>query len=142
MVVYELTHMFFRYSNELVYSPKKLGLYYSFESIKQAVKYYSTKPGFCENQDFFSAREKIVLGKIIDGTVYEAIIYLHSEDYEFETEIELGLYGDEVAAQNKLIKYCNENNLLVNTQNLILEKIVNKCLVERKEWPEGFSVAK
>lgn len=141
MVVYELTHVFFRYEGELVYSPKSLGLFYSFESVQQAVQYYSTQPGFCENQDAFSARERNVVGNIIDDTVFEVVIYLHSEDYEFETEIGLGLYGDEITAQNKVIKYCRDNAPLVNTNNLILEKIVNKCIMERKEWSEGFSIS-
>lgn len=141
MVVYELTHIFFRYADKLVYSPKNLGLYYSRESVKQAVHYYSTQPGFCDNQDAFSARERNVLGNIVDDTVFEVLIYLHSKDYEFETEIELGLYGDEVSAQNKLIKYCRDNASLVNSQNLIFEKIINKCIIERKEWPEGFSIS-
>lgn len=141
MIVYELTHIFFRYADQLVYSPKNLGLYYSRESVKQAVDYYSTQPGFCDNQDAFSVRERNVLGIIVDDTVFEVLIYLHSKDYEFETEIELGLYGDEVAAQNKLIQYCRDNASLVNTQNLIIERIINKCIIERKEWPEGFSVS-
>ncbi len=51
----------------------------------------------------------MVFGSITDGTVFEAIFYLHSEDYEFEGEIALGLYGDEATAQEKRITYCAEN---------------------------------
>lgn len=142
MTIYELTHVFFRYEDELIYSPKNLGLYYSYESVRQAVQYYCTQPGFGENQDAFSARERCIIGDVIDNTVFEAIVYIHSTDYEFETEIELGLYGDEADAQSKLAKYCSENTLLLNAQNLISEKIVNKCIVERREWSEGFSVLK
>ena len=109
MVVYELTHIFFRDADGLVYSPKNLGLYYSYESVNQAVQYYNTCPGFCENQDAFSVRERNVLGNIIDDTVFEVLVYLHSENFEFEAEIELGLYGDEVAAKNKLNMYCRDN---------------------------------
>lgn len=141
MVVYELTHLFFRDADGLVYSPKNLGLYYSYESVKQAVQYYSTQPGFCENQDAFSARERNVLGNIVHDTVFEVLVYLHSENFEFETEIELGLYGDEVTAQNKLNVYCRDNAPLGNVQDLIFERIVNKCIVERKEWSEGFSAS-
>lgn len=141
MVVYELTHIFFRDADGLVYSPKNLGLYYSYESVKQAVQYYNTCPGFCENQDAFSVRERNVLGNIIDGTVFEVLVYLHSENFEFETEIELGLYGDEVTAKNKLNMYCRDNAPLENAQGLIFEKIVNKCIIERKEWSEGFSIS-
>lgn len=141
MVVYELTHVFFRYADELVHSPKALGLFYSYESVKEAIEYYSTQPGFCENQDAFSARERNVFGNIMDDTVFEVIIYLHSECYEFESEIELGLYGDEIAAKNELAKYCTENAPLVNAPKLISERIVNKRIVERREWSEGFSIS-
>lgn len=140
MIVYELTHLFFHYAGELVYSPKNLGIYYSHQDLAQAVRYYSTQPGFCDNQDAFSLRERNVSGAIVNDSVFEAIIYLHSEDFKFETEIELGLYGDEVTARNQLIKYCRDNSRLVNVQNLIVEKIVNKCIIGRKEWSEGFSI--
>lgn len=69
------------------------------------------------------------------------MIYLHSEHYEFERKIELGLYGDEIAAQKVLAKYCAENSPLVNAQDLISEKIVNKRIIGSREWPEGFSVS-
>lgn len=140
MVVYELTHLFFRDTDGLVYSPKNLGLYYSPQNVKQAVQYYSTRSGFYENQDAFSIRERNVLGNIIHDTIYEVLVYLHSENFEFETEIELGLYGNEVTAQNKLDIYCQENIALGNVPGLIFEKIVNKRIVNRKEWSEGFSV--
>lgn len=141
MVVYELTHVFFRIADELVLSPKALGLFYSYESVKQAIQYYSTQPGFCENQDSFSVRERNVFGNIIDDTVFEVIIYLHSEHYEFEIEIELGLYGDEIAAKKALAKYCAENISLVNAKNLISERIVNKRVIGSREWSDGFSIS-
>ena len=141
MAVYELTHLFFRDADGLVYSPKNLGLYYSYESVKQAIQYYSTQPGFCENLDAFSARERNVLGNIVHDTVFEVLVYLHSENFEFETEIELGLYGDEDTAQNKLNVYCRDNIQLLDAKKLVAERIVNKCIIERKEWPDGFSIS-
>lgn len=141
MVVYELTHVFFRYADKLIYSPKNLGVFYSAESVQQAVQYYGTQPGFYENQDAFSIRERNVSGDIIDDTIFEVVIYLHSDNYEFEAEIELGLYGNESTAQNQLIKYCKYNEPLANAKNLIIEKVVNKYVVEKKEWSEGFSIS-
>ena len=140
MVVYELTHIFFRDPDGLVFSPKNLGLYYSYESVQQAVRYFSAQPGFCKAQDAFSIRERKVSGNIIDDTVFEVLVYLHSANYEFETEVELGLYVDEGTAQNKLIKYCGDNVPLVNARDLIVDKIVNKRIIEKREWTEGFSI--
>ena len=140
MVVYELSHIFFRCANKLVSSAKNLGLYHSYESIKQAVQYFCTQPGFCENKDAFSIKERVVLGAVVKDIVYEVIVYLHTEDYEFEVEIELGLYGDEMDAQNSLAKYCIDNAPLVNVETLVVERIINKYTLERKEWIEGFSI--
>ena len=141
MVVYELTHIFYRDPDGLVYSPKHLGLYFSYESVQQAVQYYCTQPGFCEAQDAFSIRERKVSGNIIGNTVFEVLVYLHSANYEFETEVELGIYDDEVTAYNKLNKYCGDNVPLVTAQDLIVEKIVNKRIIEKREWAEGFSLS-
>ena len=141
MILYELTHEFYCYAGELVYSPKKLGLYQTSENVKEAIQYYCTQPGFCENQYAFSAKEKMVHGKIADDTVFEVLIYLHSEDYEFELEIELGLFGDEYTAQSKLNQYCRENSLFLSKNNLIIEEILNRHIVNRREWPEGFSIS-
>lgn len=140
MGIYELTHVFFRYSDNFVLSPKKLGLFYTLNSVQKAIQYYNTQPGFCENQDAFSVRERPVYGSIIDDTVFEVIIYFHSEDYEFEAEIEIGLYGDETTAQDNLSKYCRDNPQLFSSPKLVLEKIVNKCVIGKKEWLEGFSI--
>jgi len=140
MEIYELTHIFFRYKNGFIYSPKKLGMFYSYESSKSAIQYYGSKPGFCENKDAFSIRKRNISGEIINNTVFEAIVYLHSEDYEFEAEIELGVYGDEMLARNSLIRYCIENTALISVDNFVLEEIINKCIIERKEWVDGFSL--
>lgn len=140
MVVYELTHIFFRYEGDMVYSPKSLGLYSSYESAEQAIRHYRTLPGFCENPDGFSCRERTVLGNVTGGTIFEAIVYLHSENYEFEAEMELGLYGAEADAQGKVEKYCAENAPLVNSADIVAEKIVNPRIVDKLEWSEGFSI--
>lgn len=54
--------------------------------------------------------------------VCEALIYLHSGDYELETEIKLGLYGEEAVAQAALAAYCRNNKSLIHAKNLISEK--------------------
>lgn len=141
MIVYELTHLFFRYEDELVYSPKNLGLYNSYDSANQAIQYFSSQPGFFENRDAFSVRERNVTGNIVDDIVFEVVVYFHSQKYELEAEIELGLFSDEGTAIGKLEDYCSHNALFVSRKDLIVEKIVNKCVLGKKEWIEGFSVS-
>ena len=93
MEIYELIHIFFRNEDDLIYSPKSLGFFYSHDDVKLAIKYFSAQPGFCDNLDAFSARERTILGNIVNDTIFEAIIYLHSEDYEFE-------YADEESEED------------------------------------------
>ena len=122
MKVYELKHLFFQHMGELVYSPKSLGLFYTYNDATQAVKHYITQPGFRENRDAFSIEPKRVNGSIVDNSVFEVIIYLHSEDYTTEAEIELGLYCNEIIAQNELERYCKNNFTLLSIQKLTVEK--------------------
>lgn len=140
MVLYELTHIFYRYHSELIHSPKGLGLYSTLENAKRAICYYNELPGFCNNRDAFSIRERYVWGETRNCCVFEAIVYLHSKDYSVETEIELGLYGDEPAAQAELQKYCFNNDSIVHAKDLVFEGIVNRCLIDRKNWAEGFDI--
>jgi len=142
MIVFELSHLFYQCDDEIMYSPKGLGLYSSRESATDAKAYFSMQPGFRENQNAFSLRERSVQGTVFDGEVFEAIIYLHSEDYEIEHVIELGLYGDALSAHQKLADYCKDNPSIIKGCSLIAEEIVNKCNLERKEWSEGFCYEK
>lgn len=140
MVLYELTHIFYRYNSKLIHSPKNLGLYFTLDNAKRAICYYNELPGFCDNRDAFSIRERDVSGECHNSCVFEAIAYLHSADYSFETEIELGLYADESAAQAKLNKYCLDNASIVHATDLVFEGIVNRCLIDGKQWAEGFDI--
>ena len=140
MTVYELTHIFFCYDDTLIHSPKKLGFYSSAASANQAIQYFNKQPGFCDNPNAYSVRQRMVDGEITNATVFEVLVYLHTADYEFETVIDLGLYNNMDTAQNILISYCEKNVRLINSKYLNAEKIINKCILDKKEWLEGFSI--
>lgn len=140
MNIYELSHIFFCYKGAFVSSSKNLGLFDSYKHTQSAIQYYILKPGFCDNPAGFSIRQRNVIGHLKDNTIFEAIVYIHSEDYEFEFEIELGLFCDENIAREAISTYCVENSSLINCQMLIVEKILNKRIIGRKEWIDGFSV--
>ena len=140
MVVYELRHLFYRFEDEPINCQKDLGLYYTLESVSQAIQYFNTQLGFCDNQDAYSVRARDVVGDIVNDFVFEVLVYIHSEDYEFETSVELGLYGDEATAQKELDRYCRDNKNLLEVQDLVFEKIVNRRIMERKYWEWGFTV--
>lgn len=140
MTVYELRHTFFRHKDEIVGSVSDLGLYSTIEQAENAIQYYVTQPGFKDNQDAFSVRERPVTGECNDGIVYEAMVYFHSEDYEFEYTAELGLYGDEEAANEKMKKHCADNQRIINAKDVIVEKLVNECILDQRTWAEGFDI--
>ena len=140
MPVYELTHIFFSYDDTIIHSPKKLGFYTSADSANEAIQYYNKKPGFCDNPDAYSVRQRFVNGEITNTTVYEVIVYLHTTDYEFETAVELGLFSEVTVAENVLKEYCKKNICLVGSERIVAEQIINKCTLDKREWSEGFSV--
>lgn len=37
-------------------------------------------------------------------------------------------------------KYCSDNDSLIHATDLVFEGIVNRCLIDRKQWPEGFDI--
>lgn len=141
MIVYELTHIFHLDDGMIILEPLGLGLYTSFDSVQQAIGYYRAKPGFCDNPAAFSVRQREVQGLISHSEIFEAIVYFHTVDYESEHTIELGLYSDETAAKESLSVYIQMNKHLFDFQNLVIETIVNRCVLNRKEWPDGFSVS-
>lgn len=141
MVIIELFHLFSRVDGDPVYSPKALGLFVSRKSAEEAIQYYKTQPGFCDNPDAFSVRRREVQGELFSSTVFEALIYLHSADYEFETSIELGLFLEKKDAQNAVTRYCSENTSLIHARGVAVERIVNGRLIGRREWAEGFTAS-
>ncbi len=140
MIVYELTHLFYRWGGQIIHSPKGLGYYTSEAAARDAIAYYCTCPGFCDNPDAFSLRALPVTGEAEGNRVFEVLVYLHTQDYAWETSVELGLYGEEQQAQARLREYASRNGLLLQGRDLICEKIVNKCVLDRRDWPEGFAV--
>ncbi len=140
MIVYELSHLFYRIDGSTIYSPKCLGVYASYEAARKEIAYFSTQPGFRDNTDAFSVRAVPVMGAVEQDIMFEALMYLHTEDYEFEANIDLGLYGDEQAAHEALQQYCLQNKQLLHTQGLVCEEIKNKCFLGKREWAEGFTI--
>ena len=138
MKAYELTHEFCREGDEIISSRKSLGFFCSYRSAKDAIQYYSTISGFRDNLDAFSIRERFVCGDVLENVVYEASIYAHSEDYETEIAIEIGVYGNKDIAEKMLDQYCAENEAFVNAKDLIVEKIADRYIIGEKMWAEGF----
>ncbi len=139
-MVYELNHLFYRHGADLVSSPKNLGLYPTAEAAREAMSYFCTQSGFRENPDGFSVRLRLVSGPVRDDLIYEAMVYFYTEDYGFEEDLELGLFGCEDQATGAVEAYCTQNPQLLAVPGLICERIVNRCFLGRRRWEEGFVV--
>ena len=142
MIIYELNHYFEYLNSEIVLSAKHLGYFVSYEEVENAIQFYRKSPGFCDNPNSFIIRRRYIQGDFKDNIIYEAIVYIHSEDYEIETEVELGLFGDFEAANDSLNNFRNDNNISLFVEGLSVEEISNKCILGKYEWQEGFMIDK
>ena len=141
MNTYELRHLFYRYDGRLCQSELKLGYFNSLEDVHEAIKYYNTQPGFSENQDSYTIRVRSIEGLLEGDEFFEAIIYIHSGDFEIESIIEIGLYADLNEAKSSLNYHNAINNILDSNKELTIEHIINKIKVNQMDWGEGFTVS-
>ena len=139
MTVYELDHLFVSADGTFYCDPKGLGMYSTYENALRAMESYKKCPGFQENPNGFSLRERPVLGAEGKNALYEVLVYFHTEDFECETTVELGLYGSEREAGKALEQYCGQTERLLRLDGMIAEKIINKIILDKMEWAEGFT---
>lgn len=140
MIVYELRHIYFVHKDEYVDSCRELGLFSSPESVREAIRYYSDRLGFCDNQKAYSIRRREVIGQVMDNIIYEALINPHTEDYEYDYGVELGLFGSESDANAAIDIYVQDNIDFMSDGYVTRECIVNKCIIDKKYWSEGFTI--
>lgn len=140
MYVYNLTHNFFPVDSEEVYSIKDLGHCSDKRSCSEAIKYYITRPGFCDNVSGFTIRRREVAGEVKNNTFYEAMVYVHTEDYEYEHDIPLGLFAEKNDTDEAVEMFCADNEDYLANPHFVVEKIVNKCVLNKRHWESGFDV--
>jgi len=140
MFVYELNHNFYTVEGEEVYSVRDLGHYSDKKICREAIKYYITRPGFCNNVNGFTITRREVVGAVKNNTFYEAMVYVHTEDYEYEHDIRLGLFAEKYDAEETVEIFCSDNTEYLGNPHFIVEKIVNKCELDKMYLEAGFDV--
>lgn len=138
MKVYKLMHILYRWKDEVVVSPKDLGFYRSLKNAQDAIAYYNTCLGFRDNKDGYSITCHDIIGDVFDDTFYEVMAHFHDPDYDTEHTEYLGLFGDYNKAESVLAEYCNNNKSIFQIDGLDAEKIIGKCIIDKKYWEEGF----
>lgn len=137
MFVYELTHIHANTGNGDTYDQKGLGLYTNYSSVCEAIDFFKTLPGFRDYPEGFILRRREVFG-VYAGVAYEAIVCFYTEDYEVEYSLELGLFGREQDAQKAIDVFCSENASLFREGLGKAETILNCCVLNRREWSDGY----
>lgn len=140
MFVYELNHNFYTVEGEEVYSVRDLGHYSDKKICREAIKYYITRPGFCNNVNGFTITRREVAGEVKNNTFYEAMVYVYTEDYEYEHDIRLGLFAEKDDADEAVRIFCADNEEYLDNPHFIVEKIVNTCVLNKWLWEAGFDV--
>lgn len=141
MTVFELTHFPVRnHGGELFFTPKDLGIYVSYEDVQEAIRYYNTQPGFRDMPTGYCIRRRSVIGECDVQVVFEAMAYFHSSDYEEEYSRELGLFAEEAEARHSMDTFRQDNAELLASGEFENELLVNRRVIGRREWAEGFVV--
>lgn len=141
MIVYELTHTYYLFKDDIYYSPRLLGFFESKNDIEKLIELYKIKPGFCDAPNGFTVRRREIEGNIDNNTFFEAIVYAHTYGYEnYEYTVELGLFACKSAANNALTIFRNDNECFFRNTTMEIEEIVNICQINRRYCEEGFVV--
>ena len=139
MTVFELLHTYYVYKGVVHYSLRTLGFFRTLTDANKAIAYLRTIIGYRDAPNGFVVRRRMILGEVSCNTIFEALVYSHSHDYEnYEYTAELGLFGSEIAAKNALDIYRKDNRDYYNTVSLEIEEIVNTYQIDSLYCKEGF----
>lgn len=116
---------------------KDVGHYSSKDEANQAIAFLRTQKGFCDAPDgFVVQRCQVESGEETLEAVYEALAYYHTWDDKFEHEIPLGVFARESEAQARIRQFAEDNPAEVS--GVERELIVNRCVLNRVLWAEGY----
>lgn len=141
MIVYELMHVYYLWENEPCGGCRELGFFSDLGRAKQAIDFYKSVVGYKDAPNAFTIRRRCV-EETNDccGELFEATVYAHDMDYEYEHDVELGLYSSREEAQRALKVFCAENQLLFEDSHLVIEEIVDRYIIDKRYCTEGFTV--
>lgn len=132
MRCYEVCHI-----NDVSKEVKKIGYFSSLSSARSAIARLSEKPGFCEKKDSFVITQHNIAGSLPIETLYEALVYYHTNNYSFEYEIVVGIFASLQEAENAMREFKNTNSGF--DAEILVEQIVNRCVIDKANWSEGYT---
>ncbi len=137
MDIYKLTHV--HLLEDQKNEEKDLGYFSSLEIVKDKIKYYQTLQGFNDFPNDFYIQKFDIPGDKIGSSVFEAVFYMHNEEYSIEFDYFIGVYSTEKQANKALAEFKSQNKDLIIKNPLIKEFVSGKCLVNVFQWTEGFT---
>ena len=131
MIFYQLLHLYDNGDDA-----KDIGYYSSLQKAKETIEALREKPGFRDYPNGFFIVERKSDSVRTERPFYEAMIYYHSPYYETECSTSLGYFDCEDKAAKVIKTFFDQNpNTVPGFQ---LETIINKCILDRVDWSEGF----
>lgn len=137
MDIYKLTHV--HLLKDQKNDEKDLGYFSNLEIARDKINFYRSLQGFREYPNDFYIQKFEIDGDKIGSSVFEAVFYLHDEDYSIEFDYLIGVYLTEKQAEKALEEFKSQNNNLIITNPLIKEFVSCGCLVDVCQWTEGFT---
>lgn len=142
MNIFELSHIYYIFEDTPCFSKKNLGFFSTKKTLMNAINYYRELPGFCNAPNGFVINQRTILGDIVNGCVFEGVVYAHSEDHiSLEFDMSIGLYAEYSTAQKDLNVFIKDNPYLFNDHRIVVECMVCESQLDEVElWKEGFVV--
>lgn len=133
MTIYHVLH----FNKDVCDGVKDVGYYSSKAEVQKAIVFLRTRLGFCDVPDgFVIQRCELDRAEELPEVVYEAMAYYHTEYYEFEHNIPLGVFIHEAEARKRIDQFVEDNPTEVS--GVERDLIVNRCVLNRIEWADGY----
>ena len=140
MKIYELTHICFEYKGESVLNELELGFYSDIDTALSAKSYYLSLPGFGENEHGFLIKPRVVNGNVSNDEIFNAYLYIHTQDLEFEYVVPAGLFSCEDDADAAVQEIFNCNSF--DGGKFEVEMIIERCILNEMpgDFYDGFKI--
>ena len=117
-------------------TPFGIGLFSSQESASAAIVQLREAPGFCDTPEGFYIIRREIPTESCPTEVYEALLDLHTDNYELDFGERLGFFLTREEALSALQQYHEDNPQEI--PNVEAERIVNRYIIDKPDWAEGF----
>lgn len=139
MRIFNLNHIYISTKNTNI-EEKNLGYFSSKNILDEKIKYFCTLKGFCNYPNGFLVQIIDIEDTPYVNYIYEVILYIHDELYNYEYTNDLGIFLSPEKAENSLKLFKEVNSEFLSSMQLNTEFIIDKYEIDKCEWNEGFEI--